>query len=113
MRKSVTMIGSPRQTSMYERMTARLGRKRIVSTVPSVIPISRLPASAIAATLSVPGSPSFSMYSATGPTQSGRLMKSDPSSSPLLRECEMSLEQPDQGRERPDDGQVHDPEHRV
>ena len=59
--KIVTRIGSPRQISMYARMSARSGRNLIVSSVPSVIPTRELPTSAIADSLSVFARPTSSM----------------------------------------------------
>ena len=59
--KIVTRIGSPRQISTYARMIARSGRKRTVSSVPRTTPISELPTSAIADSLSVFLRPTSSM----------------------------------------------------
>ena len=61
MMKIVMRMGSPRQTSMYRRISHCIGRNRIVSRVPRMTPMIVLPTRAIADTFSVRTSPSSSM----------------------------------------------------
>ena len=60
-RKIVTMIGRPRQISMYRRISARSGQKWIVISVPSSTPTIALAATDSPAMISVPRSPSVRM----------------------------------------------------
>jgi hypothetical protein len=59
--KTVTMIGNPRKTSTYARITALRGKKRIVRSVPRTTPIKVLPTTAVPETRSVAGRPSSRM----------------------------------------------------
>jgi hypothetical protein len=58
---TVTRIGSPRKISMYPRISMRDGRNWMVSSVPSVMPISVAPTTETAETRSVAGRPSSRM----------------------------------------------------